>query len=96
MLEPMAAPARSAGLAWPDIVVSKKVMSDIVTWVTRIGNRMVRNCMYFCFRFRVSFIRHGSISLNQDPGNFPGSCRLVMFRSIYELIGFKSVRFDLI
>ncbi|MNP72744.1 hypothetical protein D3C76_1693550 [compost metagenome] len=43
MLDPIAAPARSAGLAWPDIIVSKKVINDIVTCVTRMGIRILRN-----------------------------------------------------
>ena len=47
MLVAMPTPAKSTELNFPDMFVSKKVMADKASCVTRMGMRMIANCFSF-------------------------------------------------
>ena len=50
-------PAKSIGLACPDIVVSKKLIANNDICVTKIGKNSNTNCFNFCENVLVSFIK---------------------------------------
>lgn len=57
ILVPIATPAKSVGLACPDIVVSKKLIANNDICVTKIGKNSNTNCFNFCENEVVSFIK---------------------------------------